>query len=86
MADFGATELDAFAAEVRKELAAMYPPELRDPKAKTDPEAVWGGRKAKWTNPEGKLWLDRMAARGWTAPTWPKAYGGGGLSNAEARV
>ena len=27
-----------------------------------------------------------MAARGWTAPTWPKAYGGGGLSRAEAKV
>jgi alkylation response protein AidB-like acyl-CoA dehydrogenase len=27
-----------------------------------------------------------MVSRGFTAPTWPKEYGGGGLSNAEARV
>ena len=27
-----------------------------------------------------------MAARGWTAPTWPKAYGGGELSRQEAAV
>ena len=27
-----------------------------------------------------------MAAKGWTAPAWPKQYGGGGLSKAEAIV
>jgi alkylation response protein AidB-like acyl-CoA dehydrogenase len=27
-----------------------------------------------------------MAERGWTAPTWPREYGGGGLSKDEARV
>jgi acyl-CoA dehydrogenase len=27
-----------------------------------------------------------MAERGWTAPTWPKEYGGGGLTAAEAKV
>src|ERR1700730_14105569 len=27
-----------------------------------------------------------MALQGWTVPTWPKQYGGGGLSAAEARV
>ncbi len=25
------------------------------------------------------LWLERMLKRGWTAPAWPKEYGGGGL-------
>jgi alkylation response protein AidB-like acyl-CoA dehydrogenase len=49
-------------------------------------EAPWGGRKAKWANPDAKLWLDRMAARGFTAPLWPKAYGGGGLTPEENRV
>jgi alkylation response protein AidB-like acyl-CoA dehydrogenase len=47
---------------------------------------VWGGRRANWTNPDAKLWLERMGAQGWTAPTWPKQYGGGGLSSAETRV
>jgi acyl-CoA dehydrogenase len=27
-----------------------------------------------------------MAAKGWTAPTWPEAYGGGGLTKAEGSV
>ena len=42
-----------------------------------------GGRKAVYANPDTKLWLDRMAERGWTAPMWPKEYGGGGLDVAE---
>ena len=86
MADFGATELDAFAAEVRKELEAMYPPELRDPQAKTDPEAVWGGRAFEGSDDPQIVWMRRMAAKGWTTPTWPKEYGGAGLTAAQARV
>ena len=27
-----------------------------------------GRRKAVYANPDTKLWLDRMAERGWTAP------------------
>ena len=30
--------------------------------------------------------LDRAAARGWTAPTWPTEYGGGGLDKQHAKV
>jgi alkylation response protein AidB-like acyl-CoA dehydrogenase len=86
MADFGATELDAFAAEVRKELAAMYPPELRDPKARTEPEAVWGGRAFEGSDDPQIVWMRRMAAKGWTTPTWPKEFGGAGLTPAQARV
>ena len=49
-------------------------------------DVAWGGRQATYPNPEVKQWLDVMAARGWTAPTWPKEYGGGGLSRGEAKV
>ena len=83
MADFGG-ELDAFRAETRAWLEANCPASMRTPMS--EDETPWGGRKAEWKNPEAKLWLDRMAERGWTAPTWPKEYGGGGLSAAEARV
>jgi alkylation response protein AidB-like acyl-CoA dehydrogenase len=86
MADFGAAELDAFAAEVREALAAMYPAELREKDAPTDPEAVWGGRAFQGSDDPQIVWMRRMAEKGWTAPTWPKAYGGGGLSPAQARV
>ena len=30
--------------------------------------------------PAHKVWLERMAERGWTAPEWPREYGGGGLT------
>jgi alkylation response protein AidB-like acyl-CoA dehydrogenase len=47
---------------------------------------VWGGRSAQFKNPASQLWLERMAAKGWTTPTWPKEYGGGGLSKEENLV
>jgi alkylation response protein AidB-like acyl-CoA dehydrogenase len=86
MADFGAGDLDAFRAEVRTWLEANYPAELRDPKAATDPEAVWGGRAFVGSTDPQILWMKRLAERGWTAPAWPQAYGGGGLSPQQARV
>lgn len=86
MADFGGGDLDAFRGEVKAWLEANYPAELRDPKAKSDPEAVWGGRAFAGSSDPQIAWLGKMAEKGWTAPTWPKAYGGGGLSPAEARV
>ena len=33
---------------------------------------------------DARLWLDRAAERGWTAPMWPKEYCGGALSREEA--
>ena len=86
MADFGATDLDAFRAEVRAWLEANYPAELRNPSAKTDPEAVWGGRAFAGSDDPQSVWMRRAAERGLTAPTWPKDYGGGGLTAAQARV
>ena len=62
--------------EAREWLAANCPPSLRQGLG----GYTAGGRKAVYGNPDTKLWLDRMAERGWTAPTWPKEYGGGGLS------
>ena len=86
MADFGATDLDAFRTEVRAWLEANYPADLRDPNAKTDPEAVWGGRAFAGSSDPQSVWMRRAAERGLTAPTWPKEYGGGGLTPAQARV
>jgi alkylation response protein AidB-like acyl-CoA dehydrogenase len=77
--------LDSFRADVAKWLEENCPPSMRKPPASED-DSNWGGRRKVYKNPEEKLWLDRMAAKGWTCPTWPKEYGGGGLSNAEARV
>lgn len=76
--------MDAFRAEVRGWLEANCPASMRTPMPAD--EVPWGGRDFVWQNPDARLWLERMAARGWTAPTWPREYGGGGLSSAEARV
>src|SRR5580693_3178799 len=35
---------------------------------------------------DAKLWRERRGAKGWGVPTWPKQYGGGGLSRQEARA
>ena len=78
-------DLETFRAETRAWLEANCPPECRGA-APGEAEMVWGGRNAVFPTPAHKVWLDRMAERGWTAPTWPREYGGGGLSAAEAGV
>jgi alkylation response protein AidB-like acyl-CoA dehydrogenase len=75
-------ELDAFRAETRAWLDENCPASMREPIGSED-DIVWGGKNFKFPSADAKLWLERMAARGWTAPTWPKQYGGGGLSGAE---
>ena len=76
MPDFGGAELDGFRAEAREWLEANFPASLR---GRVDSDAL---------DPTGDaaLWKQRVGVRGWGTPTWPKAYGGGGLSRAEARV
>ena len=46
----------------------------------------WGGRKPELPHPDSKRYCEMMAERGWTAPTWPREYGGGGLDPPQAKV
>ncbi|MEQ8953865.1 MAG: acyl-CoA dehydrogenase family protein [Gammaproteobacteria bacterium] len=78
------TALEQFRQSTRKWLEANCPQSMRT--AMVPEEIVWGGRNATFKNPDSTLWLQRMAERGWTCPTWPLEYGGGGLSKDEARV
>lgn len=84
------SDLETFRKETRAWLEENCPPSMRRGKdasnAAMGEDLVWGGRKEKFENPESKIWLERMGAKGWTAPVWPKKYGGGGLSKAEAKV
>src|SRR5438046_2395958 len=75
---------ESFREETRRWLVANAPASMYTPPQSPD-EICWGGRKARYPN-DVKRWLDMMAERGWTAPTWPRAYGGGGLSKTEAKV
>ena len=81
----GESSLEAFRAETRAWLEANCPPEMRQPAAGDD-DMCWGGRRWVFRSEAQKVWLERMAARGWTVPEWPREYGGGGLSKAEAKI
>ncbi len=76
--------LEEFRKETRDWLEENCPQSMRTPMGEN--EEPWGGKNASWPNPDSKVWLDNMASRGWTAPTWPKAYGGGGLGKDEAKI
>jgi len=72
--------LESFRLETREWLEANCPASMR-------------GRSVHfedafdiYNTDDARLWLQRAAERGWTAPGWPKEYGGGGLSLDEARV
>ena len=73
--------LESFRAETRSWLEGNCPESMRTPMILQ--EMPGGGKRAKYRNPETKLWLDRCAAMGFTAPTWPKEYGGAALSVGE---
>lgn len=75
------TSLEDFRTETRDWLEENCPASMRT--RMVAGEDVGGGRKRKSTNPDAYVWLERMAEKGWTAPTWPKEYGGGGLPKDE---
>jgi len=69
--------LDTFRDETREWLEENCPLSMR--RRLPPGEALGGGGKRTSPNPDSYLWLERMVERGWTAPTWPAKYGGGGL-------
>ncbi|MEM8800133.1 MAG: acyl-CoA dehydrogenase family protein [Pseudomonadota bacterium] len=79
------SSLEEFRDYARDWLEANCPPLMRSPYSGGD-DIVWGGRNPSFQNDDQRLWLERMGKQGWTVPTWPKAYGGGGLTNDEAKV
>ena len=44
------------------------------------------GSKSIELEPDVRTWLDRMAKKGWTVPTWPVEYGGAALNNEEYKI
>jgi alkylation response protein AidB-like acyl-CoA dehydrogenase len=77
--------IETFRQETRTWLEANCPPAMRRP-ILTEDDHCWGGRKWTFASDGQRVWLERMAARGWTVPTWPREYGGGGLGPDEAAV
>jgi acyl-CoA dehydrogenase len=79
------SDLDAFRAEARAWLEENCPPEMREP-VRDEDDVCWGGRNFVFKNAAQKAWLEACVAKGYTVADWPKAYGGAGLSPAEAKV
>ena len=77
-------DANAWRTEVRAWLEANCPASMRLPI--TPDEMVWGGSQLIFDSEDQRLWFERMRARGWFAPDWPSAYGGGGLSAKQARI
>ena len=75
------SDLAAFREETRAWLAENCPPGARGPG-----EIPTGSTRIRIEDADTRLWLERMAEHGWTVPTWPESYGGGGLTVDQARV
>jgi len=79
------SDLDAFRMDARAWLEENCPAEMRKDMKSFD-DACWGGRNFVFESDAQKIWLERMVSKGWTVPTWPKEYGGAGLSRKEEIV
>ena len=66
MNDLNALTDEAFRAEVRRFVEAEYPPGLRNPRHRLHKD-------------QGAPWFERLRAKGWVAPGWPREHGGMGL-------
>ena len=78
------SDADTFRIEARAWLETHCPPSQRQPIVRE--EQIWAGSKATFPSEEARLWFEAMRDRGWTAPTWPTQYGGGGLDAEQARI
>jgi len=80
-----AVDLEKFEAETISWLEENCPASMRKP-ARKPGDLVYGGRSYEFPSEDAKIWMKRCYEKGWTVPTWPKAYGGAGLGDAENRI
>jgi len=52
----------------------------------SDDDACWGGRNWTFQSEDQRLWMERAIERGWTAPGWPREFGGGELSPEQEEI
>lgn len=76
--------LEDFRLETREWLTENFPDTLKAQIGAN--EIPNGGTQCEFFHPDAKLWLDRMAEKGWTCPEWPVEYGGAGLNEEEATI
>ena len=71
---------DTFRSEAREFIEANCPNSMRDKTMNFE------NAHEIYNTHDAHLWRDKMASRGWTAPTWPEEYGGGGLDFESNRI
>ncbi len=76
----GKQDLDTFRSEVREWVEANFPASL------AGYEMGMEGEGDPAVRADLDSWRQRLASRGWGAPTWPEAYGGAELDPARARI
>ena len=76
-----ADSTDAFRAGARRWIEGNFPASLRDAGGALSPAEAPGDPTL-----DEEIWRVAIGEKGWGVPTWPKEYGGGGLSRAEARA
>jgi acyl-CoA dehydrogenase len=80
------SDLDAFRAEARAWVRSNAPESLRGTSGSGPFEGYWGGSRCEEADPDVLRWRDACIDKGWTAPSWPKEYGGGGLSHDQEEI
>jgi alkylation response protein AidB-like acyl-CoA dehydrogenase len=73
MRDWNAIDDEEFRSQVRSFFESDYPEHLRFP-----------SHRLRWA--ELKDWHAKLFAKGWVAPSWPREYGGMGLSPAKLLI
>jgi len=73
--------LESFRSEARSWLEENFPKSLSGRAAE-----VMGGETVDASEVDAIGWAKTLGEKGWATPTWPAEYGGGGLSQTEARV
>ena len=74
------SDLETFRTETRQWLEENCPEGARG----SGPISI--GSRSLDLGQDVALWLERMAEKGWTVPTWPKEYGGAELDRDQYRV
>ncbi len=79
------SDLESFRAEIRAWIEANCPEEMRRP-VQDEGDICWGGRNFVFKSEAQKQWMEVCAAKGYTVPDWPVAYGGAGMDPAQAKI
>ena len=73
-------DLEVFRDEARKWLEANFPASLKGK------GGMMMGEDGPELGADFARWKKAIGEKGWGTPTWPRQYGGGGLTSAQARV